>query len=137
MVTMCVKAGGPDLIANQQLGKLMDQARKAGVPVSNMQDIIKRASTSKDVADFKESTYEVYGHGGIGFVIDILSDNNNRSDSLLSHTIEILVPPTVGIPEDSDPHDHNDHICSIIIISTCDSHAKSDAGNRLAGLPVT
>jgi transcriptional/translational regulatory protein YebC/TACO1 len=106
MVTMCVKAGGPDLIANQQLGKLMDQARKAGVPVSNMEAIIKRASTSKDVADFKESTYEVYGHGGIGFVIDILSDNNNRSDSSFSHIVEILTAPPVGIPEDSDPHDH-------------------------------
>lgn len=77
MVTMCVKAGGPDLIANPQLGKLMLQAKQAGVPVANMENIIKRA-TSKDVADYKESTYEVYGLGGIGFVIDILTDNNNR-----------------------------------------------------------
>uniref|UniRef100_A0A6T8GU84 Uncharacterized protein n=1 Tax=Hemiselmis andersenii TaxID=464988 RepID=A0A6T8GU84_HEMAN len=78
MVTMCVKAGGTDPIANPALAKLLVQAKQAGVPVANMENVIKRAN-NKDQADFKESTYEVYGQGGIGFVIDILTDNNNRA----------------------------------------------------------
>jgi transcriptional/translational regulatory protein YebC/TACO1 len=77
MVTMCVKAGGSDPVSNPQLSKLLQQAKQAGVPVANMDNCIKRAS-SKDQADYKENTYEVYAHGGIGFVLDILTDNNNR-----------------------------------------------------------
>lgn len=75
---MCVKAGGPDPVANAQLGKLLTAAKQAGVPTANMENCIKRA-TSKDVADYKESTYEVYANGGIGLVLDILTDNNNRA----------------------------------------------------------
>ena len=40
---------------------------------------IKAASSDKDGADFKELTYELYGHGGVGFVINALSDNSNRA----------------------------------------------------------
>jgi len=78
MVTMCVKAGGPDPVANVQLAKVLDQAKNAGVPKTNMDNAIKKAS-SKDQADYKESSMEVYAHGGVGFVIDILTDNNNRA----------------------------------------------------------
>ncbi|EKX32466.1 hypothetical protein GUITHDRAFT_121359 [Guillardia theta CCMP2712] len=79
MVTMCVKAGGPDPVANVQLAKVLDQAKNAGVPKTNMDNAIKKAS-SKDQADYKESSMEVYAHGGVGFVIDILTDNNNRQE---------------------------------------------------------
>lgn len=78
MVMMTVKAGGPDPVSNVALQKLLTRAKQAGVPVSNMQNCIKRAM-SKEQADYKESTYEVYANGGIGFVIDILTDNNNRA----------------------------------------------------------
>lgn len=78
MVTMCVKAGGADPVSNVQLAKLLEQAKQAGVPKTNMDNILKKAN-SKEQADFKESTMEIYAHGGVGFVLDILTDNSNRA----------------------------------------------------------
>eukprot|EP00287_Rhodomonas_sp_CCMP768_P012672 CAMPEP_0196719562 /NCGR_PEP_ID=MMETSP1091-20130531/2513_1 /TAXON_ID=302021 /ORGANISM="Rhodomonas sp., Strain CCMP768" /LENGTH=325 /DNA_ID=CAMNT_0042060541 /DNA_START=23 /DNA_END=1000 /DNA_ORIENTATION=+ len=78
MVTMAVKAGGTDPVANVQLGKILEQAKSAGVPKANLENVLKKAN-SKDTADYKELQMEVYAHGGVGFVIDILTDNNNRA----------------------------------------------------------
>ena len=46
--------------------------------VQNINRAIKRA-TEKDAGDFSESTFEAYGHGGASLIINVLSDNPNRS----------------------------------------------------------
>ena len=78
MVVAAVKSGGADPVANTALAKILDQGKKAGVPKDNMEKAMKRGA-SKDQADYKESTFEAYAHGGVGFVIDVLTDNNNRA----------------------------------------------------------
>ena len=35
--------------------------------------------SNADTADFKESVFEFYGHGGVGFIINVLTDNDNRA----------------------------------------------------------
>jgi len=77
-IAMAIKAGGADPVANRPLQKLMDQAKAAGVPKSNMDNIIKKAQ-AKDAADYKEGVFEAYANGGIGLVITVLTDNNNRA----------------------------------------------------------
>lgn len=44
----------------------------------NINRAIKRA-TEKDAGDFSESTFEAYGYGGASFIVNVLSDNPNRS----------------------------------------------------------
>jgi len=44
----------------------------------NINRAIKRA-TEKDAGDFSESTFEAYGHGGASLIVNVLSDNPNRS----------------------------------------------------------
>jgi len=78
MATSCVKSGGSDPSANAALGKILEQAQKASVPKKIMENAMKRA-TNKDQADFKEGTFEIYAHGGAAFVVDVLTDNNNRA----------------------------------------------------------
>jgi YebC/PmpR family DNA-binding regulatory protein len=82
---MAVKQGGSaDPNANRQLADLMKQARANSVPVENIQRAIKRASESSDGGgsdDFKERTFEAYGHGGASIVISVLTDNDNRANS--------------------------------------------------------
>jgi transcriptional/translational regulatory protein YebC/TACO1 len=46
----------------------------------NINRAIKKASEG-NVGDFAESTFEAYGFGGASFVINVLSDNNNRATS--------------------------------------------------------
>jgi len=56
----------------------MSQAKEMNVPKELVDRNIKRASDGKQ-ADFVELTYEAYGHGGVGIVIEVLTDNVNRA----------------------------------------------------------
>lgn len=80
---MAVKQGGSaDPNANRQLADLMKQARANSVPVENIQRAIKKASEEGGGGDdFKERTFEAYGHGGASIVISVLTDNDNRANS--------------------------------------------------------
>lgn len=77
-ITIAAKAGGPDLESNKALKDAVDAAKAASFPKDTMDRAIARA-TNKDQADFKESSFEVYGHGGCGIYIDVLTDNLNRA----------------------------------------------------------
>ena len=80
-IIMAVKQGGsPDPQANRQLGELIKAAKQNSVPIDNINRAIKRAS-EKDAGDFSESTFEAYGHGGASLIINVLSDNPNRSSA--------------------------------------------------------
>merc|ERR1719199_963554 len=76
-IQMAVKSGGPDPVANRLLDRLITQAKAAGVPKTNIDNILKKAS-AKDAANFEEKIYEAYAHGGAGMIIVCLTDNNNR-----------------------------------------------------------
>jgi YebC/PmpR family DNA-binding regulatory protein len=80
-IISAVKVGGsPDPKANAKLRLAMDKARAANVPNDVIERNIKKAS-SADQADYTEMTYELYGHGGVGIVVDIMTDNKNRISS--------------------------------------------------------
>jgi hypothetical protein len=64
MITIAAKAGGSDLTTNKALADALDVARAASFPKETMEKSIARA-TSTDQADFKASSFEVYGHGGV------------------------------------------------------------------------
>ncbi|KAI7844794.1 hypothetical protein COHA_001674 [Chlorella ohadii] len=78
-IAQAVRQGGPDQVANARLREALAAAKMAQVPTDIIERNIKRASESK--ADYAEVTYEAYGHGGTGFVIECLTDNVNRSAS--------------------------------------------------------
>lgn len=61
---MAAKAGGPDIGTNKALADALDAARAANVPKETTNNAITRA-TSVDQADYKESSFEAYGHGGV------------------------------------------------------------------------
>ena len=75
-----VKLGGPDPKSNTRLRIAIQKARDANMPSENIERNIKKAS-SADQADYHEMTYELYGHGGVGLVIDVMTDNKNRTSS--------------------------------------------------------
>lgn len=75
-----VRLGGPDPKANPRLRVALQKAREENVPNDIIERNIKKAS-SADQTDYHELTYEIYGHGGVGLVIDIMTDNKNRVSS--------------------------------------------------------
>lgn len=75
-----VKSGGPDVKSNSRLRIVIQKAREANVPNENIERNIKKAM-SETQEDFHEVSYELYGHGGVGLIIEILTDNKNRVSS--------------------------------------------------------
>lgn len=75
-----VRLGGPDPKSNTRLRLALQKAKAANLPNDNVQRNIKKAS-SPDQADFTEASYEIYGHGGVGIIVEALTDNKNRTAS--------------------------------------------------------
>ena len=76
-IISAVKQGDPDPKTNTKLRLALQKAKDANMPNENIQRNIKKASSS-DQADYHEMTYELYGYGGVGIIVDIMSDNKNR-----------------------------------------------------------
>jgi len=86
-IIMAVKEGGsPDPNANRALADIIKQAKANSVPIDNINRAIKKASEG-NTGDFKESTFEAYGHGGASLVITVLTDNNNRATADVKSTV--------------------------------------------------
>lgn len=75
-----VKLGGSDPKSNTRLRLALQKAREANVPNEIIERNIKKAS-SADQADYHELSYELYGHGGVGIIVDVMTDNKNRISS--------------------------------------------------------
>ncbi len=77
-IISAVKQGGPDVKNNPKLRAALQKARDVNLPNDNIERNIKKAS-SQDQADFTQMTYELYGYGGVGILVDIMTDNKNRA----------------------------------------------------------
>ncbi len=79
-IISAVKQGGADPKSNPKLKVALLKAKEANLPNDNIERNIKKAS-SADQADFTELNYELYGHGGVGLIVEVMTDNKNRSSS--------------------------------------------------------
>lgn len=77
-IISAVKVGGsPDPKNNPRLRLALDRARENNVPNEIIERNIKKAS-SADQSEYSELTYELYGYGGVGIIVDVMTDNKNR-----------------------------------------------------------
>lgn len=76
-IISAVKLGGSDAKSNPRLRLALQRAKAENVPNDIIDRNIKKAS-SADQADYFEMTYELYGHGGVGIIVDVMTDNKNR-----------------------------------------------------------
>src|SRR6202048_2496723 len=70
-IISATKLGGPDPKSNSRLRLATQKARDANMPIESVERNIKKAS-SIDQADYHEMTYELYGHGGVGLIVDVM-----------------------------------------------------------------
>lgn len=76
-IAIAARSGG-DPTMNPTLAMVLEKARKANMPKANIERAIARA-TDKSAAAMIEETYEAYGPAGIGIIIEIATDNKNRT----------------------------------------------------------
>ena len=69
---------GTDPAMNPSLAMVLEKARLANMPKANIERAIARVQ-SKEGAALVEETYEGYGPGGIGIIIEVATDNKNRT----------------------------------------------------------
>jgi YebC/PmpR family DNA-binding regulatory protein len=79
-IISAVKQGGADPKSNAKLKLAIQKAKAVNLPSDNIERNIKKAA-SADQADFTEMTYELYGHGGVGIIVEVMTDNKNRISS--------------------------------------------------------
>lgn len=77
MIAVAAK-GGSDPSINSTLALAIEKARAANMPKENIQRAIDRAA-DKNAAIMEEATYEAYGPGGVGIIVEVTTDNKNRT----------------------------------------------------------
>ena len=85
------EGGGGDPDMNIHLRMVLDKARSMGMPKKNIERAIKRGTgEDKDAEELVEIVYEGYGPHGIAMMIDVLTDNRNRTVAALRHALTRL-----------------------------------------------
>tara|TARA_R110000744_G_scaffold300135_2_gene409366 strand:+ start:213 stop:1097 length:885 start_codon:yes stop_codon:yes gene_type:complete len=79
-VTVAAKMGGGDIDGNPRLRLAVQNARGQSMPKDNIQRAINKGAGG-DAADYEEIRYEGYGPGGVAVIVEVLTDNRNRSAS--------------------------------------------------------
>ena len=74
---MIAAKNGPDPDMNFRLRFEIDKAREASMPKENIERAIAKATT--EAANLEEISYEGFGPGGVNVIIEVLSDNKNRT----------------------------------------------------------
>ncbi len=85
-ITLAARDGGGDPAMNFQLRLVIDKAKAANMPKDNIERAIKRGTgEGTDDAALEEITYEGYGPHGSAFIVEVVTDNRNRSAANLKH----------------------------------------------------
>lgn len=84
-VIMAAKSGGGDPGANFRLRIAIDKARAINMPTENINRAIARGTGGTESDNFEEFTYEGYGPGGVAIMLDIATDNRNRTAGDIRH----------------------------------------------------
>src|SRR2546425_528041 len=77
-ITVSARLGTPDPAMNPRLRAAVLAARAENMPKDNIERAIKKA-TGGDAESYEEIRYEGYGPGGIAVIVEVLTDNRNRT----------------------------------------------------------
>jgi YebC/PmpR family DNA-binding regulatory protein len=78
-VTIAAKLGGADPDLNPRLRMVLLRCRNASMPSDNIDRAIKKGTGGGDTATYEDLTYEVYGPHGVALLVELSTDNRNRT----------------------------------------------------------
>lgn len=84
-ITVAARAGGGVIDDNPRLRLVVDKALTANMSRDVIERAIKRGVGEDDAAQMEELTYEGYGVGGVAVLVNVMTDNRNRSASDVRH----------------------------------------------------
>jgi YebC/PmpR family DNA-binding regulatory protein len=86
-ITVAAREGGGDPAGNVRLRLAIDKARAGNMPKDNIDRAIKRGTGELDGGELFEVMYEAYGPHGIGVLVEVVTDNRNRTIADVRHAI--------------------------------------------------
>lgn len=84
-ITVAVRLGGSDPTGNMKLKLALAKAKANNIPKDNIQRAIQKGLGSLDGSTYEELTYEGYGPGGVAVLVEIMTDNRNRTAADIRH----------------------------------------------------
>ena len=82
-IFVAAKSGDPNPDNNPTLRMVIEKARAQNMPKDNIQKAIDKASGAGNSENFESIRYEGYGPSGVAFMVDCLTDNKNRTASMV------------------------------------------------------
>src|SRR5215471_1269816 len=80
-ISIAAKIGGADPAMNPRLRMVLLKCRAANMPNDNIERAIKKGIGGGETANFEDLTYEIYGPGGVAVLVEVSTDNRNRTAS--------------------------------------------------------
>lgn len=84
-ILVAARAGGADPNGNFRLKIAIDNAKAANLPNDNIQRAIQKGAGDGEGANYEELRYEGYGPGGVAIMVDVMTDNRNRTAAEMRH----------------------------------------------------
>jgi YebC/PmpR family DNA-binding regulatory protein len=86
-LTVAARSGGGDPDANPRLRTVIADAKSVNMPAENIRRAIRRGTGEEPGMSYEEVMYEGYGPGGAAVLIDVLTDNKNRTVGEIRHIL--------------------------------------------------
>jgi len=86
-MTVAARMGGGDVSANITLRMLVGKAKAVNMPNDNIDRAIKKGTGELEGGQLEECVYEAYAPGGVGIIIEALTDNKNRAASEIKNVL--------------------------------------------------
>ena len=84
-ITIAAREGGGDSAGNPRLRLAIDNAKAANMPADNIERAVKKATGELAGQVYSELTYEGYAPAGIAIIVDVATDNKNRTVAEVRH----------------------------------------------------
>ncbi len=87
-IAIAVKEGGGDPANNSKLRDVIAKAKANNMPNDNINRSIKKAMGESGNVNYEEITYEGYGPGGTAVIVEVVTDNRNRTAAEIRHIFD-------------------------------------------------
>lgn len=87
-ITVAARSGGGDPKVNMRLKAAMESAKAANMPQDNVKRAVQKGTGELPGESYEEITYEGYAPGGVAVMVQVVTDNRNRTGPEIRHTFE-------------------------------------------------
>jgi YebC/PmpR family DNA-binding regulatory protein len=84
-ITIAARIGGGDPDGNPRLRKAISDAKGVNMPVDNIKRAVQKGTGELEGGQLEEITYEGYGPAGVAMILDVVTDNRNRTVGEIRH----------------------------------------------------